>query len=147
MWTSRFLHTILRPKCLIIARRTLIKLRPSLDRAIRLPRLLRDIHHHPKSAPLRVPATATHIIGAMSDTGAIAFSIGPGNTGSEFVVRLSSTQKGIWAEKTHRRFRKRTIWAGCNGNSARQTGCSDKMPPEKMPDRIEGISSLPARQQ
>src|ERR1700675_1038528 len=104
MWTSRFLPTILRPKCLIRARRTLIKLRASLDRAIRRPRLPRDIHRHPKNTPLRVPATTTHVIDAMSDIGAIAFSIGPGNTGSEFVVRLSSTQKGILAEKRHRRF-------------------------------------------
>jgi hypothetical protein len=113
MSTSRFLPTILHPRSLTIASRILIKLRTLLDRTVRLPRLLRDIHRRPKGALLKAPALATltivRIIGAMSGIGAIASSIGPGNTGSEFVARLSSTQKGTSVEKKHPRFPKRTI--------------------------------------
>jgi hypothetical protein len=110
---SRFLLTILRPRPLTIASRILIKLRVSLDRAVRLRRLLRDIHRRPKGARLKAPALATltivRFIGATSDIAATAFSIGLGNTGSDFVVRLSSTQKGTLVEKRHPRSRKRTI--------------------------------------
>ena len=113
MSTSRFLPTILRPKSLTIASRILIKLRVSLDRAVRLRRLLRDIRRLPKVVLSKVPALATltivRFIGATSDIAATAFSIGLGNTGSDFVVRLSSTQKGTSVEKKHPRPRKRTI--------------------------------------
>ena len=113
MSTSRFLPTILHPRSLTIASRILIKLRTLLDRAVRLPRLLQDIHRRPKGALLTAPALTTltivRVIGAMSGIGAIASSIGPGNTGSEFVARLSSTQKGTSVEKKHPRFPKRTI--------------------------------------
>ena len=113
MSTSRFLPTILRPKSLTIASRILIKLHASLDRAVRLPRLLRDIHRRPKGGLLKVPAlarlTAGRFIGATSDIAATAFSIGPGNTGSDLVVRLSSIQKGTLVEKRHPRSLRRTI--------------------------------------
>jgi hypothetical protein len=91
MSTSRFLPTIRRPKSLTIASRVLFKLRSSLDRAVRLSRLLRDIHRRLKGVLLKVPALATlttgHFIGATSDIAATAFSIGPGNTGRDFAVR------------------------------------------------------------
>jgi hypothetical protein len=113
MSTSRFLLTILHPRSLTIASSIPIKLRPSLDRAVRLPSLLRDVHRRPKVARLKVPAlaapTTVRLIGAMSDIGAIASSIGPGNTGSDFVIRLSSTRKGTSVEKKHPPSRKRTI--------------------------------------
>jgi hypothetical protein len=151
MSMSRFLLTILRPRSPTVASHIPIKLRTSLDRAARLPRLLRDIHRRPKAALLKVPALATltslRVIGAISDIGAIASSIGPGNTGSDFVIRLSPIQKGTSVEKKHPRSPKHTIWEGCNGNSVRQTGCSDKTPPEKTPDRTVDISSLPATSQ
>src|ERR1700722_4065673 len=122
MSTSRFLPTILHPKSLTIASRILINVGAAVDRAvplprllldIRLPRLLRDIRRLPKVVLSKVPALATltivRFIGATSDTAATAFSIGLGNTGSDFVVRLSSTQKGTLVEKRHPRPRRRTI--------------------------------------
>jgi hypothetical protein len=109
----RFLPTILRPKSLTITSSILIKPRTSLARAVRLSRFLRDIHRRPKGVLLKVPALATlptvRVIGAMSGIGAIASSIGPGNTGSDLVIRLSSTQKGTSVVKKHPRSRKRTI--------------------------------------
>jgi hypothetical protein len=113
MSTSRFLPTILRPKPLTVASLTLTKLRTLLDRAVRLPRLLRDIKRRPEDAQLKNPAHATlttvRVIGARFDIAAIASSIGPGNTGNDLVIRLSSTQKGTSVEKKHPRSRKRTI--------------------------------------